>query len=103
MLQDQNDGLKMLWDRDPKTGATPRDFEGCKPPIEFLRTQVPPRGIASPSLGRYFEVLGRHNRTREPGHAIVPEIWGKLLTILSARGAEDKRKATGGIFRHRVL
>jgi hypothetical protein len=44
MLQDKNDGMEMLWDRGPKTPATPRDFEGCKPPIEFVRTQVPPRG-----------------------------------------------------------
>jgi len=42
------------------------------------------------------------SKTREPGRLVVPEIWA-MLTILSRRGAEDKRKATGSILGHCVL
>jgi hypothetical protein len=87
----------------PKNGSNTSGFRRLQAADRIFAHTGSPSGDREPFSWTIFRGFGRHNRTREPGHTIVPEIWGKLLTILSARGAEDKRKATGSIFRHRVL
>jgi len=87
----------------PENGSNTSGFRRLYAADRIFAHTGSPSGDREPFSWTIFRGFGEAQSDARARHAIVPEIWGKLLTILSVRGAEDKRKATGGIFRHRVL